>query len=109
MALAACEKLSASPEQASESAPQCVRDADCTLVPSSLTCCADCAPAPPFEAAPVWVVDGMYIENDDRCLAPEISCGEVECPLVPPGCTAHAVCSDGRCTPVTAGCEIPSS
>lgn len=122
VALAACEKLAASPDPPPEANAQCSRDEDCTLAPSALTCCGECPPAPPFEAAPVWEVDARYIENENRCLAPEISCGDesregdasreqevIDCPQIPAGCTARAACTSGRCTAVTSGCGIPTS
>jgi hypothetical protein len=109
MALAACEKLAASPGAEQESTAQCSRDEECMLVPSALSCCAECPPAPPFEAAPTWVIDGMYIENENRCLATEISCGEIDCPVIPAGCSAQPVCLEGRCVAVTTGCAIPTS
>lgn len=109
LAVAACEKLAASPESSPESNAQCSRDEDCMLVPSALTCCVECPPAPPFEAAPAWVVDGMYIENENRCLATEIGCGEIECVQAPAGCSARAVCAEDRCTAVVTGCGIPTS
>jgi hypothetical protein len=79
------------------------------LVPSALTCCTECPPAPPFEAAPTWVIDAMYIENENRCLATEIDCGDIECPQVSAGCTGRAVCAEGRCTALSTGCEIPTT
>lgn len=105
LALAACDKLAtrANPET------QCTRDEDCTLVPSELTCCIDCAPAPPFQAAPVWVVDGMYIENEDRCLETDRECPKITCANIPLGCSARAVCAAGRCAAVATGCGIPTS
>lgn len=109
LAVAACEKLAASPELTPDENAQCWRDEDCMLVPGALTCCAECPPAPPFEAEPVWVVDGMYIENENRCLATEITCGEIDCPRIPAGCSARAACTAGRCTAVTTGCAIPTS
>lgn len=106
LSLAACDKI-AGPLPSPEA--QCVRDSDCMLVPSELTCCHDCAPAPPYEAAPVWVVDGMYIENEDRCLATDRGCPDIQCATVPPGCSARAVCAVGRCEAVASGCGVPTS
>lgn len=106
LALASCDKVTASLPAVDA---QCVRDADCTLVPSDLTCCKECPPAPPYEAAPVWVVDGMYIENEDRCLATDHVCPEIQCASIPPGCSARAVCAEGRCVAVASGCGIPTS
>ena len=106
LALAACDKVAGSLPAVDA---QCVRDTDCTLVPSELTCCQECPPAPPYEAAPVWVVDGMYIENEDRCLATDHVCPAIQCASVPPGCSARAVCAEGRCVAVASGCAVPTS
>jgi hypothetical protein len=105
---AGCEKLASSEHQLNA---QCVRDEDCALVPSAFTCCPDeaCPPAPPFRAAPTWVVDGMYLENEHRCLAPELECVEPRCTPVPRGCSAKATCAAGRCTAIATGCGFPTS
>ncbi len=109
LALAACDRWPTVATSEAESSAQCVRDEDCTLVPTTLTCCAECPPAPPFRAAPLWVVDRMYIENENRCLATEIGCPEITCAKVPAGCTARATCAQGRCTAVATGCGVPTS
>lgn len=109
LVLAACDSWPSLATSEAESSAQCVRDEDCTLVPSALTCCAECPPAPPFRAAPLWTVDRMYIENEHRCLATEIGCPEITCARVQAGCTARATCARGRCTAVTTGCGIPTS
>lgn len=108
LASAGCEKLAATEQ---ESNAQCVRDEECALVPAAMTCCPDesCPPAPPFRAAPRWVVDGMYIENEHRCLATEIPCVQTACPPVPAGCSAKAVCAARRCIAVATGCGIPTT
>lgn len=102
-----CDKLAAGQQPNA----QCVRDDHCAIVPAALTCCPDesCPPAPPFEAAPTWVVDGMYIENEDRCLRTELTCAPAQCPPVPAGCHARAACVDGRCEAVSIGCGLPTS
>jgi hypothetical protein len=88
-------------------AAECARDDDCVLLPDALTCCEECPPAPPFEPAPAWVLDGMLIENDTVCPT-RWRCPEIECAPVPPGCVARAACRDGRCTAVTTGCDRPA-
>jgi hypothetical protein len=105
--LLACEKLPAPPQL--DPAAECVRDEDCTLLPSALTCCAECPPAPPFEAAPVWVVDGLYIEQEDRCLDTVRPCPQILCARLPETCSARAACTRGRCTVVATDCDRPSS
>lgn len=111
-AIFACEKAR-SDQAPARDAPagepaQCVRDDDCVLLPSALTCCLECPPAPPFEPAPSWVLDGMLIENDTVCPA-RWRCPPIECDAVPPGCVARAACRGGRCVAVTAGCDYPTS
>jgi hypothetical protein len=109
--LAACEKtpgdFSARTAPAGESA-QCVRDPDCVLLPSTLTCCTECPPAPPFEPAPEWVLDGMLVENETVCAAGR-SCVPEDCAPVPAGCVARAACVAGTCVAVATGCDRPSS
>jgi hypothetical protein len=105
--LCGCDKLPAQPQP--DPAAECVRDEDCTLVPSELTCCTECPPAPPFEAAPVWVVDGMYLEQEDRCLDTARPCPKVRCARIPETCSARAACTRGRCTVVASGCDRPTS
>jgi hypothetical protein len=91
-----------------ERATQCMRDDDCALLPSALTCCLECPPAPPFEAAPAWILDGILIENETTC-ATRRWCPEVECGALPAGCEAHAACEEGRCVAVATRCGIPTS
>lgn len=109
LVMAACDRWPEMTTSEASSNAQCVRDEDCTLVPSALTCCTECPPAPPFVAAPTWVVDGMYIETEHRCLATEIDCPEITCAKVPAGCTARAACAQGRCVAIATGCEKPTS
>lgn len=106
--LGTCDKLAAGEQQATT---ECARDEDCAVVPGAFTCCPDesCPPAPPFRAAPAWIVDGLYIENENRCLATEEACNEARCPAVPAGCRAEAICDAGRCAAVPIGCELPTS
>ncbi|HEY5922234.1 MAG TPA: hypothetical protein VIV11_11210 [Kofleriaceae bacterium] len=102
--LFACEKQPAQPPPPDPTA-ECVRDEDCTLMPSELTCCAECPPAPPFEAAPAWVVDGLYIEVEHRCLDTAQPCPEIRCAPLPSTCSARAACVRGTCTVVATGCD----
>jgi hypothetical protein len=113
--VAACERASlepagatAAPEDRDRSA-QCVRDDDCVLLPSALTCCVECAPAPPFEPVPSWVLGGMLIQNETDCAERDRACQEVRCEPAPRGCVARAACANGRCIAVTSGCELPTS
>jgi len=87
---------------------ECAKDEDCVLLPSALTCCIECPPAPPFEAAPAWVLDGMLIQSETDCAAGDRPCPDVQCETVPPGCSARAACSDHKCVAVADGC-IPIS
>ena len=110
--LAGCDRVTIEREREAN-APlshdtQCVRDEDCVLLPAALTCCIECPPAPPFEAAPSWVLDGMLIENDTVC--PERwRCPEVTCEAVSTDCIARAACDDGCCVALAIGCELPRS
>ena len=92
-----------------EAAAQCVRDDDCVLLPSALTCCVECPPAPPFESVPSWVLGGMLIQLETDCAERDRACQAVRCEPVPEGCVARAGCVNGRCVAVTAGCEAPTS
>lgn len=88
---------------------QCARDDDCALLPSALTCCIECPPAPPFEPAPSWVLAGMLVQNETECAERDRACPEVRCEPVPQGCVARAACVEGRCVTVASGCDIPVS
>jgi len=90
-------------------APQCTRDEDCVLLPAALTCCVECPPAPPFEPAPRWVLDGMLIEQETRCATPRSSCPEVSCAAPRPGCEARPACIQERCSFIETGCALPTS
>ena len=46
---------------------ECVRDADCALVPSLITCCGECEPAPPFEAVTKPLLEAVRNETDAQC------------------------------------------
>jgi len=93
----------------SNAAPECTRDEDCVLLPSTMTCCAECPPAPPFEAAPASVLDGMLVENETVCSQSRKPCTPAECVPVPEGCVARAACDAGQCVAVSSGCEMPNS
>jgi hypothetical protein len=88
---------------------QCLRDDDCALLPSALTCCVECPPAPPFEPAPSWVLGGMLIQLETDCAQLDRACPEVRCEPVPAGCVARAACVNGRCVAVSSGCGTPTS
>ena len=104
VAFAACER----PAVDANVAPvevQCARDKDCVLLPSVLTCCNECPPAPPFEAAPTWVLDGMLIENETDCAEPRHLCLPDACDPVPARCVARAACIAGTCIAVANACD----
>jgi len=107
--LASCERSplerAAAAQPASDQSAQCVRDDDCVLLPSALTCCIECPPGPPFEPAPSWVLAGMLIQNETDCAERVRACPDVRCDPVPEGCRARAACAAGRCVAVTSGCE----
>ncbi len=107
-ALAACRKAPGEASRTSSETTECASDDDCVLLPSALTCCVECPPAPPFEAAATWVLDGMLIEQETVC-AEGRHCPEVECELPPPGCVAHAACVASHCVVVASGCDRPTS
>ncbi len=111
--LAACERPALEPPPAAveeaEQLPQCVRDEDCVLLPAALTCCIECPPAPPFEAAPSWVLDGMLIENETECAEARHLCPEITCEPVAETCIARPACVTGRCVPLAEGCEQPTT
>lgn len=107
LAMTGCDKWPT--DAASQEPAQCVVDDDCALLPSELTCCDECPPTPPFRAAPVEHVDAIYIENEHRCIQTEISCPETKCEPLPAGCTARAVCAQGRCIARATGCAGPTS
>lgn len=85
---------------------ECVEDDDCTLMPSRLTCCGECPPAPPFEAAPRVELDGLLIEMETDCAPETRRCEPPICEVVAPGCTARARCIAGRCQVEATGCEL---
>ncbi len=86
-----------------------MRDDDCVLLPADLTCCIECPPVPPYEAAPSWVLDGMLIENETECAERTSICPEIPCAQQVEGCTARAACRHGRCVAIATGCELPRS
>jgi hypothetical protein len=112
---ASCDRgppeLAAAPRPAgpSQAAVECARDDDCVLLPSALTCCVECPPAPPFEPAPSWVLGGMLVQHETDCAERDRACPEVRCEPVPEGCVARAACAAGRCIAVSSGCELPTS
>ena len=84
-------------------AADCHVDGDCVLLPE-LTCCGECPPAPPFQAAPRWVLDGMLVENETTCSYDTRPCPPRACDRVPRGCVARATCERGRCVVASSGC-----
>lgn len=113
IAVAGCDRATSELEPASRALDpepaQCLRDDDCALLPSQMTCCIECPPAPPFEAAPSWVLDGMLVESETACAESTRLCPEVQCESVPSGCTARAACVARRCIAITEGCLLPTS
>ena len=83
---------------------ECHADDDCVLLPSELSCCGECPPAPPFHAAPRWVLDGMLVEAETTCSYDTRACAPMACDPVPPGCIARPACEAGRCVARTSGC-----
>jgi hypothetical protein len=83
---------------------ECVRDDDCVLLPR-VTCCGECAPSPPYEAAPRWVLDGMLVEAETTCARSSRPCTPPVCDL-PTTCVPHAACTEGRCQVSTRGCPL---
>ena len=108
LGLAACEKPATEPKPVPAEL-QCARDEDCVLLPNALTCCIECPPAPPFEAAASWVLDGMLIENETVCAEPRHLCPQIACEPLPAGCAARAACVAGRCVALAEGCELPTT
>jgi hypothetical protein len=84
-------------------AADCRVDDDCVLLPE-LTCCGECPPAPPFQAAPRRVLDGMLVENETSCSYDTRPCPPRACDRVPRGCVARATCEAGRCVVAASGC-----
>ncbi|HEU0031459.1 MAG TPA: hypothetical protein VFQ53_12560 [Kofleriaceae bacterium] len=98
---------SPAPARTGELGDECITDDDCALVPAALTCCNECPPAPPFDPAPRWVVDGMLIQLETDCARSDRLCVPAICERVPEGCVARAVCARGRCIASSTGCELP--
>lgn len=84
---------------------ECAVDEDCTLLPAALTCCGECEPVPPFEAAPRAALDALLIENETTCAARSGLCDPPACAALPEGCAARAVCRAGACTVLESGCD----
>lgn len=96
-ALVACEPPAARQDV------DCVRDDDCVLMPY-VTCCGECPPAPPFEAAPRTELDAVLIELETTCALDRRECAAPACDPRPAGCYAKAACVAGRCVVETDGC-----
>lgn len=92
-------------ERVDEATVECTHDDDCGLAPAFVSCCVECAPAPPFEAVTRDELDALWLDLEARCAESSSACVPVTCPIVAPGCVARAVCDHGRCRVVEAGCE----
>jgi len=90
-------------------AAECKSNDDCTLLPSQLTCCGECAPAPPFEAVTRQEMDALLIERETTCSQSPRLCQPPVCEPPPRGCSAQARCSVGRCVVDETGCDKPVS
>jgi hypothetical protein len=77
-------------------ARECASDSDCVLMPSIVTCCGECEPAPPFAAAP----RSELAQLRAWCEPPERECDPPLCSPVPDGCDARAECRAGECKAV---------
>jgi hypothetical protein len=101
----ACDRaLDVAREMSTE--PECQVDDDCTLMPSAMTCCGECDPAPPFEAVPRTAVDSRLLELETDCAESTRLCEPPICEVVPPSCIASAICLDGRCRVIAFGCDV---
>lgn len=76
---------------------QCTRDDDCVLVPSLITCCGECQPAPPFEAVPLGRLASRRTAASEMCLPSTRGCEPPVCPAVIQGCEVRAICAAGSC------------
>lgn len=113
VALAGCSQRSpapAPPTSAPLDAPRpvpadrdCNGDHDCVLMPL-VTCCGECAPAPPFEVATRVHLDGVLVESETQCARDRRPCEPPVCTPLPHGCEAAAACVDGRCVVQQHGC-----
>jgi hypothetical protein len=95
------------PQQPAATEPEpgeCVVDDDCGLMPSQMTCCGECPPAPPFEAVPRTAIDSRLLELETDCAPQTRLCIPPVCEPVPAGCDAQAICIDHRCRLVETGC-----
>jgi hypothetical protein len=100
-----CEQQARNVAIESSDARECDVDGDCTLMPSRMTCCGECEPVPPFEPVPRIAVDSQLLQLETACAAMIRPCEPPVCELVPPGCTAYAICLDGRCRVIASGCD----
>ena len=100
-----CEQQARDVAIESSDARECAVDDDCTLMPSRMTCCGECKPVPPFEPVPRTAVDSRLLELETACATTIRLCEPPVCEDVPPGCTAYAICLDGRCRVIATGCD----
>jgi hypothetical protein len=109
----ACERLEALSQAlvaVQAGAPNvCRTNDDCTLLPSRMTCCGECAPAPPFEAVTRQEMDALLIELETTCAQSTRLCTPPVCEPPLRGCSAQARCSVGRCVVDETGCDKPVS
>ncbi|MGE0395321.1 MAG: hypothetical protein AB7T06_01240 [Kofleriaceae bacterium] len=86
---------------------ECETDDDCGLMPSRLTCCGECEPAPPFEAVPRSQIDALLIELDTQCAPRTRLCEPPVCEEVPFECEARAACIAGVCRAIaSSACSV---
>jgi len=88
---------------------ECTEDDDCTILPSELTCCGECEPAPPFVAVTRDVMDALLLEHETRCARSTRLCHPPTCEAPANGCSAEARCAAGRCVIEVMGCDKPVS
>lgn len=81
-------------------ASECIEDEDCVLLPSALTCCGECDPAPPFEALPRAQLEDRRAALVEECAPATRLCEPPACPAVPQACRARATCRAGICQAV---------
>jgi hypothetical protein len=72
---------------------ECTADTDCVILPALVTCCGECEPVPPFDAARRTILEDLRSD----CVPRERLCDPPVCSPKPPGCEARAACVRGRC------------
>ncbi len=84
-------------------APECVRDEDCVLQPSRITCCGTCPAARPYEAISAVHLVQLLRDADLGCARTLQHCDPPACPGVETDSEVHAACTAGVCRVV----ELP--